>query len=103
MKINIDNYKNLMIVTSSKTICVNLLIKINQSLNHDIKFIISCNESLAEYTMKYKIILLLTKYEHELEISYILRSLLVDHLLKTRKRSRNLNKREIQSIFIKAN
>ena len=103
MKINIDNYKNLMIVTSSKTICVNLLIKINQSLNHDIKFIISCNESLAEYTIKYEIILLLTKYEHELEISYILRSLLVDHLLKTRKRSRNLNKREIQSIFIKAN
>ena len=52
MKIYIDNYENLVIITSTKTICVNLPIKINQNLNHDIKFILSRNEFLAEYTIK---------------------------------------------------
>ena len=40
-----------MIITEVKTICINLPIKINESLEHDIKFIISCNESLAKYTI----------------------------------------------------
>ena len=62
MKIYIDECKNLVIVVSPKTICVNLPIKISQNLEHDIKYIISCNESLAEYTMKNEISQLLFQY-----------------------------------------
>ena len=40
-----------MIITEVKTICINLPIKINEILEHDIKFIVSCNESLAKYTI----------------------------------------------------
>ena len=65
MKVYIDNYENVAKIISPKTICVHLPIKINQSLNHDIKFTLSCNESLAEYTRKDEIIQLLLKYEHE--------------------------------------
>ena len=42
MKIYIDD-ENLVIITSSKTISVDLPIKINKSLKHGIKFVISCN------------------------------------------------------------
>ena len=39
---------------SSKGIWVNLPIKFNESLKHDIKFIVKCNKSLAEYTIRKK-------------------------------------------------
>ena len=35
MKIYTDHYKNLAIIISPKTICVDLPIKINQNLKHD--------------------------------------------------------------------
>ena len=41
MRIYIDNYKDLVIITSEKSIFVNLPIKSNQNLKHDIKFIIA--------------------------------------------------------------
>ena len=49
MKIYIDNFKNIVIITSPKSTCLNLPIKINKYLKHDIEFIVSPNESLAEY------------------------------------------------------
>ena len=49
MNIYIDDYKNLVIITSAKTIRANLSIKINESLKYDIKFIVSRNESLIQY------------------------------------------------------
>ena len=52
MKIYIDDYKNLVIIISLKTICVDLPLKLNESLKHDIESIVSCNESLAEYKKK---------------------------------------------------
>ena len=55
MKIDNDDYKNLVIITLPKTICVDLPIKINESLKNDIKFIVSRNESLAEYKIKKEI------------------------------------------------
>ena len=58
-------YENLVIIVSPKTIRVNLPRKINQSLKHDIKFIVVCDEYLAEYTIKNKIIQLLLQYQHE--------------------------------------
>ena len=64
MKIYIDNHKNLRNIT--KISRVNLHIKINKSLKHDIKFI-SRKESLAEYTIKTEIIPLLFRYGHEYE------------------------------------
>ena len=48
MKIYVDEYKDLAIITSPNTIPVDLPIKINKSLKHDIKFIVSCNKSLVE-------------------------------------------------------
>ena len=65
MQIYNDNYENLVIIVSPKTIRVNLPRKINQSLKHDIKFIVVCDEYLAEYTIKNKIIQLLLQYQHE--------------------------------------
>ena len=65
MTIYINNYENLVIIKSPKTICVDLPIKINQNLKHEIEFIVSCNESLAKYTIKDNIIQLLIKYGHE--------------------------------------
>ena len=50
MRIYID-YVNLVIITLPKTICVALPIKTNKSLKRNVKFIISHNESLAEYTI----------------------------------------------------
>ena len=50
MVIFIDG-KNLLIVTKPK-IYIDLLIKINESLEHDIEFIVCCNECLIEYTIK---------------------------------------------------
>ena len=60
MRIYID-YINLVIIPLPKIIRVALPIKINKSLKRDIKFIISRNESLAEYTIKNKISQLLFK------------------------------------------
>ena len=48
MKNYVDEYKDLAIITSPNTIPVDLPIKINESLKHDIKFIVSCNKSLVE-------------------------------------------------------
>ena len=44
MKVYIDDYKNLLIITQQKTVRADLPIKSNKSLKHDIKFIISHNE-----------------------------------------------------------
>ena len=53
MKIYIDDYdENLVTITSPKTICVTLPMKINKSLKYHIKFIICCNKSLADNTVK---------------------------------------------------
>ena len=41
MKIYINDDKNLVIITAPKTICVNLAIKINESIKQDLKFIVS--------------------------------------------------------------
>ena len=60
------NYDNkLVIIMQPKSICINLSIKINISLEHDIKSIVSRNESLTEYTIKNEIRQLLFKYGHE--------------------------------------
>ena len=45
-----SNYMNFTV--SSKVISVNLPIISNESLKNDIKFIVKCNKSLAEYTIR---------------------------------------------------
>ena len=62
MKICIDEYKNFVIIISSKPIHNNLPIKINRSLEPDIKFIVSRKKSLTKYTIKNEIIQILFKY-----------------------------------------
>ena len=62
MKIYTDDYNILVIITSPKTICVDLSTKISKSLKNDIKFIVSHNGPLAEYKIKKEICRLL--YEH---------------------------------------
>ena len=57
MGVYIDG-KKLVVITEPKPICINLLIKINKSLEHDIEFIVSRNEPVTEYTTKNKIIYL---------------------------------------------
>ena len=42
---NIDDYKNLVMITLPKTIRVDLSIKMNNGIKHDIRFIVSRNES----------------------------------------------------------
>ena len=59
------NNKTLLIIASPKSILFYLPIVVKKSLKHEIKFIISCNECLAEYTIKNKISQLLFKYKHE--------------------------------------
>ena len=54
MKIYNDDYKNHVIITSPKTIHVDLPIEINESLKPDIEFIKNRSESLAEYKIKYE-------------------------------------------------
>ena len=44
-----------LVIISSKTIRLNSLIEINKSIRHEIKSIISRNESLAEYEKKKKV------------------------------------------------
>ena len=56
--------KNLGIITEPKSIRINIPIKINESLEHDNKIIVNCNEYLTEYTKKETSQLLL-KYGHE--------------------------------------
>ena len=58
--------ENLVIIIA-KTVHVDLPIKINKSQNCNIKFIISHNESLVEYAIKYDISQILVKYGHEHE------------------------------------
>ena len=70
MKIYIDD-KNIVILTLPKSICINLTIKNNKSLEYDIKFIIGRNEFLSEFTIKNKIRQLLFKYGHEEKNSVI--------------------------------
>ena len=69
MKIYIDEYENPGIITSRKIIRVDLPIKINKSLKHDIKFSASRNESIVEYTIKNKIIQLLFKYGMNMDMN----------------------------------
>ena len=64
MEVFIDG-KKLVKKTKPKSIGIDLLIKIKDSLEHDIEFIISRNESLTEYTIKNEIRQLLFKYGHE--------------------------------------
>ena len=64
MGVYIDNNK-LVIITQPKSVCVDLPIKINRSLEHDIESIVSRNESLTEYTIKNEIRPLLFKYGYE--------------------------------------
>ena len=52
-------------ITEPKSICINLPIKINESVENAIKFIVSRNKSLTEYTIKNEIKELLFKYRHE--------------------------------------
>ena len=48
MKSDTDDYPNLVIITLPKIIRVDLPIKTNESIKHDLKFIVGFNESLAE-------------------------------------------------------
>ena len=73
MKIYIDDSKNLVVITSPKTIRVDLSIRIDESLKHDIKFTVSCHESLAEYKIKKKFTYFYMNIKKEL--SYLLQSL----------------------------
>ena len=42
-------------MTSPRTICFQLLIEVTKSLKYEIKFITSCKETLAEYTIKFEL------------------------------------------------
>ena len=64
MEVFIDG-KKLVKKTKPKSIGIDLLIRIKDSLEHDIEFIISRNEFLTEYTIKNEIRQLLFKYGHE--------------------------------------
>ena len=55
MKIYIDDYKNLVIITPSKVLRANIPIKINKCLKYDIRFIVNPNKSLANYKIKKEI------------------------------------------------
>ena len=78
-KIYIDDYKDLVIITLPKSICVDLPVKIYKSLKDHFKFIVSYNEFLAEYKIKIEIFRLLNgtqyAYEHKKEFSYLLETL----------------------------
>ena len=50
MGVHIDNNR-LVIITEPKSVRIDLPININKSLEHDIKFMVSRNESLTEYTI----------------------------------------------------
>ena len=63
--------KKLVIITSPKTNCYYLPIEVNKSLQHEIKFIMSHNESLAENVTKKEISQLLLKYKHGNDIRNI--------------------------------
>ena len=65
MKIKIDDYENLVKTISPKTIPIDLPVKINERLNHDIDFVVNCNRFLGEYTIKIKIHLLLFRFGHK--------------------------------------
>ena len=45
MKMSINDYENLVIIPSPKSIRVNLPVNVNQNVKHDIKFIVRQNES----------------------------------------------------------
>ena len=61
---NIDDYKNLVMITLPKSICVDLSIKINNGIKHDVRFIISRNESLAKYEITKEICQLLCERKY---------------------------------------
>ena len=81
MTIYTDN-ENTAMITTSKTIRVVLLIKINKNLKIDSRFIISCNESLAEYSIINKISQLLFQYWHEYEHKHKKRTELLETVRK---------------------
>ena len=80
MKVFFDD-KKLVIITSTKPIHFDLPIEVNKALGCEIKFIISRNESLAEYATKNKISQPLFKHKHKHEkqqfekeeVSYLLK------------------------------
>ena len=76
MGVFIDDNKFL-IIAEPKTISINLPLKINESPENDIKLIISCKKSFAEFAIKNHIRQLLFKYgyDHKKELSYLLESL----------------------------
>ena len=65
MKIKIGDYKNLVKIISPKTIPIDLPIKTNEKINHDIDFVVNLNNILGEYTIKIKICQLFVKYGHK--------------------------------------
>ena len=52
MKMSINDYENLVIIASPKSIRVNLPVNVNQNVKHNIKFIVRQNGSSAKYTKK---------------------------------------------------
>ena len=70
-----DGKKTCVIITKPKSIQIDLPVKINKSLQHDIKFIVIRNGYLIEYTNK-EIRQFLFKYGHEhKKRKYLLESL----------------------------
>ena len=64
MSIYFDD-KKLVVIPSTKSISFDLPTEVKKIPEHEIKFIIGCNESLAECEIKNEISKLLFKYKHE--------------------------------------
>ena len=67
MGVYIDDIKHV-IITKPKTICFNLTENVDNSLKHEIDFIIKYNKFLAEHRIENEIIRLLSKYKHGKDI-----------------------------------
>ena len=76
MGVYIDDNK-LVKITEPKYICIDLPTKINESLEHDIKFMVSCNEPLTEYTIKARLSHYCSNMDMNIkkELRYLLKSL----------------------------
>ena len=55
----------LVIIEEPKTIHIDLHVKINENIENDIRYMVSRNESLADYAIKNQIRQLLFKYAYE--------------------------------------
>lgn len=67
MEVYISNNK-LLIITEPKTTCFDLPIKVENSLKHEIDFIIKKNKVLAHHTIRNETSRLLSKYKHRSDI-----------------------------------